>query len=567
MLQELEDQLDVLENKLMFYAEQIVSETRRIHGEEEDQSLPPTSPARNGEKEGRSPPPTSPARSEKEGRSVTPTSPARSKSNRNLQGEKEGRSLPPTSPVRNEKEGWSLPPTSPARNEKEGWSLPPTSPARTFITEVSQSDAVKSQSHRSSKGHRSMDFAETLMDAKKKSIEYCQFPGFRHGELIELPGQLESPPILHRVTKAQDFNSGFKRFWKKLFLSEASVAVMQDTFWWFFLNKYELKCQKDKDLLYDRIADSYVALFTSIHKDVKDKFLSEYPNCLSQAVYAAYFEAFPESRDKLEDSFKQELANVIHEWVTGLKPVPGTWKTWDVKRLEKPKGLERESEATKKLLQVQELNNKKMDSFSKIIDSLGKGDESHTAYTTSTRLSPTNVSREVTKMTTNTTLTSVTNGTFGSTVSNPLPGTISQISPSRLATRGTTFDKPLPESHQIGPGPDYERVMFNTQGRSPLISHYLHMRQLRDYHQPGKKCSSICISLTVDTPPGPTYRQLIQNTLSTSAALKKEYQKICEQTNTEIRELERKQRDTNREINRLTRELIFNKNPLDLKIP
>lgn len=46
-------------------------------------------------------------------------------------------------------------------------------------------------------------------------------------------------------------------------------------------------------------------------------YLQAYPNCLSQAVYAAYYEAFPESRDKLEDGFKQELANVIHEWVTG----------------------------------------------------------------------------------------------------------------------------------------------------------------------------------------------------------------------------------------------------------
>ena len=44
------------------------------------------------------------------------------------------------------------------------------------------------------------------METRKKSLEYCVFPGFRHGELIELPGQLESPPILHRVTKAQDFN-------------------------------------------------------------------------------------------------------------------------------------------------------------------------------------------------------------------------------------------------------------------------------------------------------------------------------------------------------------------------
>ena len=32
------------------------------------------------------------------------------------------------------------------------------------------------------------------------------FPGFVEAELTELPGQMEAPQILHRVTKAQDFN-------------------------------------------------------------------------------------------------------------------------------------------------------------------------------------------------------------------------------------------------------------------------------------------------------------------------------------------------------------------------
>lgn len=32
--------------------------------------------------------------------------------------------------------------------------------------------------------------------------------------------------------------------------------------------------KKDKNRLFDRIADSFVALFASIHKDVKDKFMS-----------------------------------------------------------------------------------------------------------------------------------------------------------------------------------------------------------------------------------------------------------------------------------------------------
>lgn len=50
------------------------------------------------------------------------------------------------------------------------------------------------------------DFADTMMETKKRSLDYCMFPGFRHGELVELPAQLEAPPLLHKITKIQKFN-------------------------------------------------------------------------------------------------------------------------------------------------------------------------------------------------------------------------------------------------------------------------------------------------------------------------------------------------------------------------
>lgn len=37
---------------------------------------------------------------------------------------------------------------------------------------------------------------------------------------------------------------------------------------------FQPKNVDERNLLYDRIADSFVGLFASIHKDVKDKFLS-----------------------------------------------------------------------------------------------------------------------------------------------------------------------------------------------------------------------------------------------------------------------------------------------------
>lgn len=49
-----------------------------------------------------------------------------------------------------------------------------------------------------------------MLETRKKTVEFCQFPGFRHGELVELPSQIESLPILHKITKTQDFNVSFK---------------------------------------------------------------------------------------------------------------------------------------------------------------------------------------------------------------------------------------------------------------------------------------------------------------------------------------------------------------------
>ncbi|XP_033750967.1 protein FAM227B-like isoform X1 [Pecten maximus] len=433
------------------------------------------------------------------------------------------------------------------------------SPSKTFLTEMSESDAVKS--HHSARGHKTMDFAESMMETRKKSLEYCQFPGFRHGELIELPGQMESPPILHRVTKAQNFNPGFKKFWKKLFLSEASVAMMQDTFWWFFLSKYDPNRQDDLDLLFDRIADSFVGLFTSIHTDVKDKFLAVYPDCLAQAVFMAYWEAFPESRGKMDEQFKQDLINTVVEWITGLRPMPNVYKSWDVKRMEaKHRGVENQGKDAKKMMVTSFSNDMKLsldvDSFNKLIDKLWGVENNGNGVSNGPTPLP---SREVTKMTTASNLTMQSTGM----VNQQFDQKFSRTSPSRMATCGTPRRKPK-ESHQIGPGPNYERVMFNTSGRSPLISHFLHMRQLKDFHQPGRKVRRTEI---VGLPkPGPTYKQLIKNSLAMSDALKKEYQKICDQTHQEIMELERKQRDTNREINRLKRELMLTKDPYHLKI-
>ena len=42
------------------------------------------------------------------------------------------------------------------------------------------------------------------------------------------------------------------------------------------------------------------------------------------------------------------------------------------------------------------------------------------------------------------------------------------------------------DSAPAGPGPDMERVLFNLSGRSPLVAHYLYMKNLRQKETVGK---------------------------------------------------------------------------------
>ncbi|ELK05431.1 hypothetical protein PAL_GLEAN10023488, partial [Pteropus alecto] len=122
------------------------------------------------------------------------------------------------------------------------------------------------------------------------------------------------------------------KIWKTHFLSEASIALLHDAFWWWFLYKFKPDKQ-NQDSLFDRISESYVTLFMSIPLSRKDAFFQMYPDCLAQAIYATFQEAFPESSNLFNDEFKEDLGNNIFLWLSGLRPQKGFWTHWKLKEL------------------------------------------------------------------------------------------------------------------------------------------------------------------------------------------------------------------------------------------
>ncbi|KAL1787032.1 hypothetical protein HispidOSU_029710 [Sigmodon hispidus] len=196
----------------------------------------------------------------------------------------------------------------------------------------------------------------------EKNIEGCSFSGFKRNELTQLPRHLDAKQIYLFVLRNNNFEEKMLKFWKTHILSDCSIALLHDSFWWWFLHKFKpnneivilytklpnINCnidpncvhaisfkldKKDQDCLFDRISESYVTLFLRIPHRKKDTFLQVYPDFLAQAIYAAFQESFPESSDRFNNEFKEDLGNTIFLWLSGLKPQKGFWARWRLKEL------------------------------------------------------------------------------------------------------------------------------------------------------------------------------------------------------------------------------------------
>ncbi len=103
---------------------------------------------------------------------------------------------------------------------------------------------------------------------------------------------------------------------------------------WVFIDLISI--QPDQSLqaaLFDIICENFVVLLTGIDDGQKDPVFmvsswgtvhviilcfQYYPDCLCQAIYSAFCQAFPDSNKVINsDKFLDYLTNLISEWITG----------------------------------------------------------------------------------------------------------------------------------------------------------------------------------------------------------------------------------------------------------
>ncbi|XP_054307178.1 protein FAM227B isoform X3 [Pongo pygmaeus] len=290
------------------------------------------------------------------------------------------------------------------------------------------------------------------------------------------------------------------KIWKTHFLSEASIAVLHDSFWWWFLHKFRPD-RENQDCLFDRISESYVTLFMSIPLSRKDAFFQIYPDCLAQAIYATFHEAFPESSYLFNDEFKEDLGNNIFLWCSGLKPQKGFWMHWKLKEL---------STTT--------IHGSKKAPAKSVKERIADSEE---------RISTT-IDFNIIKI-----------------LNNPkaymLPISKEESRLSRLATK----------SHYSSTGPEFNRVLFNFGGQSPLILYYLKMHELAGISKAPKKTKIKLTKIFQEPLPAPTYRDVINEAKRQFARNQKDFRMEKLRINEEIKLLKQQQERIDKEVDRL----------------
>ncbi|XP_065837107.1 protein FAM227B-like isoform X2 [Oscarella lobularis] len=352
-----------------------------------------------------------------------------------------------------------------------------------------------------------------------RSVETFVYPGFKEDELTPLPAQLESPQVLVHVSNSQSFKSGFRKLWQRLFVSEASLALLQDAFWWSYLDRFQPQsCGVEKAKLFGRIADSFVALFSAVKPDFKDKFFKHYADCMAQAIFSTFCQAFPGSRASFHtDDFKDYLANLLSEWMTGIRLPPRSWLHWNVNQLDPGYLPEIGGESQFPAPRTSSQN----DSLRKLTQ---KG----------SRLS----------------------FDLGGPSFDHVPGLHRQSTRRSLAQSSPLAELAFQEeSHPIGHGALCERVLFDTKGRSPLVTQYLQSKQL--LAEGALPRDSMTRTQIAKLPsPGPTYKDFIRHAKKVSNKLNNEFNREHAAFMAEEKRIRREKRRLDSEFKKVTEEIM-----------
>ncbi|XP_029806540.1 protein FAM227B-like [Suricata suricatta] len=107
------------------------------------------------------------------------------------------------------------------------------------------------------------------------------------------------------------------------------------------------------------------------------------------------------------------------------------------------------------------------------------------------------------------------------------------------------------KSHYISPGPEFNRVLFNLGGQSPLVLYYLKMHELAGISMAHRQTKIKLTKILQEPPPAPTYRDTIKEAQRQFARNQKDFRIEKHRISEEIKLLRQRQERIDKELDRL----------------
>ncbi|XP_055874985.1 protein FAM227A-like isoform X2 [Biomphalaria glabrata] len=377
---------------------------------------------------------------------------------------------------------------------------------------------------------------------------------------ISMKTKTKAAPIVSKgdIGKPKFVEPYSKSEFDTLLYSRNSEAIFLDIFWYIFLDRFQQN-PAIQVKLFDRVAHNYVKLMMSGGNVVlKDLFFKNYPMLTSQAIYSAFCFSFPDSYRQFGEHFKNYLTFLIYGWMAGLRPAPRSWLSWQMSTLE-PANLKQRENLMNKKNGSSILNLNYLDSLvttnSKDTTSSSSADVSTSRSSTHSnfRTKKQRIAKKLYSPSSSYILESVEaaqNSTRpqkegkGRVWVNDLLTPIQEIQSEEEdeITKSTIANLQLLEaetstandmkSHPVGHGCDFVKLVFNTEGHSPLVSHFLKSSGL--HRNAGQTIRIQRIEID-HLPPldATTYKDVISESSKKIKKMKKDYENMCRQNQQE----------------------------------
>lgn len=147
-----------------------------------------------------------------------------------------------------------------------------------------------------------------------------------------LPKAAQFPVIAEDVAESMGIAEGLAlRRWRRYFHSPKCKAIITDLFWYCYCTFYKKnKTKESVKRLQDRVAENYAAMLyeVTIQNGDRDLFLPGLTNAMAQAVFLSFYQSYPRSRVKFDETFKINVIDTCSAWLDGTRATNPYFQHW-----------------------------------------------------------------------------------------------------------------------------------------------------------------------------------------------------------------------------------------------